>query len=238
MVNKRAYTLVGRVMQVAIQSKKTRFAFTLAEILITLGIIGVVAAITIPTLFKKINDIVTVNKLKKSLAEVNQAYRLASTETELLSEEELLKVRPIDYFNTYWRPYFKVSYICETGVACGYSSDEPFKSKNGTTNETRMTPNANVSYVTNSGFFYLFQPRAGMDGTIAQHTILVDLNGRKGPNTFCKDVFVFRISSDGTTFMPVGYSLSNDKLYKNDTCGDYCAEKIRRAGWKIPANYP
>ena len=40
-------------------------AFTLAEVLITLGIIGVVAAITIPGLITKYQKLVTVVKLKK-----------------------------------------------------------------------------------------------------------------------------------------------------------------------------
>ena len=40
-------------------------AFTLAEVLITLGIIGVVAAMTLPTLLNKYQEVVTVNKVKK-----------------------------------------------------------------------------------------------------------------------------------------------------------------------------
>ena len=40
-------------------------AFTLSEVLITLGVIGIVAAITIPNLMGKYQKQVTVNKLKK-----------------------------------------------------------------------------------------------------------------------------------------------------------------------------
>ena len=40
-------------------------AFTLAEVLITLGVIGVVAAMTMPTVIKKYQEQVTVNKVKK-----------------------------------------------------------------------------------------------------------------------------------------------------------------------------
>ena len=55
-----------------------RVAFTLAEVLITLGIIGIVSAITIPTLVKKYQQMVMVNNFKKTYATLTEAYRLAS----------------------------------------------------------------------------------------------------------------------------------------------------------------
>ena len=45
-------------------------AFTLAEILITLGIIGVVAAMTLPVLIQKYKAKVILTQLKKSYAEI------------------------------------------------------------------------------------------------------------------------------------------------------------------------
>lgn len=49
--------------------------FTLAEVLITLGIIGIVAAMTIPTLLANIKGVKYRSKFKKSLSTVNQALR-------------------------------------------------------------------------------------------------------------------------------------------------------------------
>ena len=51
-------------------------AFTLAEVLITLGIIGVVAAMTIPNLMSNVNGHKYRSQFKKSLSSVNQAVRL------------------------------------------------------------------------------------------------------------------------------------------------------------------
>ena len=42
-----------------------KFAFTLAEVLITLGIIGVVAAMTMPSLNQKLEDQRNMSSLKK-----------------------------------------------------------------------------------------------------------------------------------------------------------------------------
>ena len=52
-------------------------AFTLAEVLITLGIVGIVAAMTIPALIGKHKKIETVTKLKTAYATINNAFKLA-----------------------------------------------------------------------------------------------------------------------------------------------------------------
>ena len=54
-----------------------KLAFTLAEVLITLGIIGIVSAMTIPTLVKNYQKKVAVTKLQKIHAVLNQIARLA-----------------------------------------------------------------------------------------------------------------------------------------------------------------
>lgn len=53
---------------------KNKIAFTLAEVLITLGIIGIVAAMTLPALVQKHNEKVIVSNLKKSYSTMQQAY--------------------------------------------------------------------------------------------------------------------------------------------------------------------
>ena len=57
--------------------------FTLAELLITLAIIGVVAAMTIPTLIAKINDIVTTNQAKVFNAKLIKGLNLTKTAGDL-----------------------------------------------------------------------------------------------------------------------------------------------------------
>ncbi len=57
-----------------------RFGFTLAEVLITLGIIGVVAAMTIPTLIANTNGAKFRSQFKKSLSTLNQAGLMAQAQ--------------------------------------------------------------------------------------------------------------------------------------------------------------
>ncbi|MBQ8458843.1 type II secretion system protein [bacterium] len=63
----------------SIQSKKSA-AFTLAEVLITLGIIGVVAAMTIPTLIANTQGQRVRSQFKKTLSTLNQAGKMAQAQ--------------------------------------------------------------------------------------------------------------------------------------------------------------
>ena len=67
-----------------------RFGFTLAEVLITLGIIGVVAAMTIPTLISNTNGAQFKTAYKKALSTLNQAIlmNIAMEDTDFSTLEE------------------------------------------------------------------------------------------------------------------------------------------------------
>ena len=54
-----------------------RFGFTLAEVLITLGIVGVVAALTLPVLIGNYKKAQTISKLKVAYTLINDAFKLA-----------------------------------------------------------------------------------------------------------------------------------------------------------------
>ena len=60
-----------------------KFGFTLAEVLITLGIIGVVAAMTIPTLISNTNSAKFKSQYKKTLSTLNQAALMATAQYDL-----------------------------------------------------------------------------------------------------------------------------------------------------------
>ena len=57
--------------------------FTLAEVLITLGIIGVVAAMTIPTLIANTNSSKFASQFKKTLSQLNQAALMSTAQWDI-----------------------------------------------------------------------------------------------------------------------------------------------------------
>ena len=80
-------------------SRKRKVAFTLAEVLITLGIIGVIAALTIPSLIQKQNDRVAINKFKKMYSIYCQAYQRAITDNGGYYKD--WSEKPIDVLQNY-----------------------------------------------------------------------------------------------------------------------------------------
>jgi prepilin-type N-terminal cleavage/methylation domain-containing protein len=93
-------------------------AFTLAEVLITLAIIGVVAALTISTVVRNYQKQQTLVKLKKVFSALSNTTNLAIAEhgpiTGWKVGENATAQAAVDFANTYLIPYLKVSKNCES----------------------------------------------------------------------------------------------------------------------------
>ena len=92
-------------------------AFTLAEVLITLGIIGVVAAITIPMLMTKYHKIIVENRLKDSYSIMSNAVKMAEEEygvgfepADVLTGTGWSPEKSKMVFDKYFRPFMKINY--------------------------------------------------------------------------------------------------------------------------------
>ena len=123
MSNRRAFTLAEGATHVGTCDNVRKSAFTLAEVLITLAIIGVVAAMTIPTLISNYQKKVVENKLSYFYSSMNQAIRLSEIENgdkkywfdnsagNLTDEDgnsiEYTSKQSI-WFDTYLAPYLKI----------------------------------------------------------------------------------------------------------------------------------
>ena len=77
---KHGFTLAEGATHVDNSTNGFKKGFTLAEVLITLGIIGVVAAMTIPTLIANTNSSKFASQFKKSLSTLNQAALMATAQ--------------------------------------------------------------------------------------------------------------------------------------------------------------
>lgn len=69
-----AFTLAKGATHITTCGNNKKFAFTLAEVLITLGIIGVVAAMTMPSLITNYQEKQRVSQLKKVYSALSQAF--------------------------------------------------------------------------------------------------------------------------------------------------------------------
>ena len=226
-------------------SLKKKFAFTLAEVLITLGIIGIVAAMTIPTLIENYQKNQVVTKLQRAISVINQAYKLSYDDVGEPSVQDSFEMGPEQYFKTYWAPYLKVLTYCFGYAVCGYKKNYPFTYVDNSNMYAMVyDPTTRVSFLTADGFFYIVYTANYKSGSTTErqpyYMILVDINGSTGPNRAGRDVFLLtRTQEDGGGVQPYGYSALSQNVRKNClSTGQTCADYIRRSGWKIGKDYP
>ena len=204
MENKNGFTLVEGDMHIDMPPTKARFAFTLAEVLITLGIIGIVAAMTIPNLIFNYKVKRTVSILKEDQSIIAQVIKLSTEENgepegwqgqELLSEARTLTL--VDKIN----PFLKIAVDCGTydeNGNCFMNGD--YKFINGTKYENFATDRTayKIKLMNGSSLLYYSYPTP-----MFRIYFAVDINGEKQPNTVGKDLFYFEYAEDKGLF-PLG----------------------------------
>ena len=216
-------------------------AFTLAEVLITLGIIGIVAALTIPGLMTAYKKHRIATKLEKAVSTINQAVKLSEVENGEMEtwDKSLSKVEFID---KYFRPYIKIMQICEKQRSCGYDSS-PWKYLNGTTNGSYNSPfnNGRVPFISMDGILYTFAYNPDVIQADNDKVIIIDINASEKPNIFGQDVFFLYRIEEEDSIIPYGAHLPQSSINRDCSfqgAGMYCAAVIRANGWKIPGGYP
>lgn len=225
--------------------------FTLAEVLITLGIIGVVASLTIPNVIAGYEKQVTISKLQKVSSILNQAFRFSEIDNGESVYWNIDSNKATEYFSKYYKPYLKILHICDNENQCGYKSNTPWYRANGKRDIIHaVLKNWRESVILSDGTFMSVFTSAGFDSSAngddntytegASNLILIDINGGGKPNKFGRDVFYFLFVS-GKGILPHGYNDGIDVI--NDDCskdnfGYKCAAKIMRDGWKINDDYP
>ena len=196
-----AFTLAEGATHVARWNNSRKIAFTLAEVLITLGIIGIVAALTIPSVIEGYKEKETVAKLKKVYSVLSQSYELYMQETGepfKWSADSSIYDRGedeqyVEFFNILKKQYKKVKECHNEFVGCysrGYY--KTLLGNDYTYGYGERAGKGKLSLVTPDGVTIGF----GWDGVWQQDKILVDLNGPKKPNRGGYDAFAFSIKDD------------------------------------------
>ena len=115
MKNKFGFTLTEGATQVTLLPTVARFGFTLAEVLITLGIIGVVAAMTIPALLNNYYEKQTVTRLKSTYSILTNAIRSAEEENgEISALDAKYNEEVATKLANHLKPYLKIAIDCGT----------------------------------------------------------------------------------------------------------------------------
>lgn len=238
---------------------KLKKAFTLAEVLITLGVIGVVAAMTMPTLINKYQKKITVERLKSTYSILSQAIKLSEIENGPIdmwdtsaasgyNEDNYNKGKT--FFEKYLAPYIKIVKECK------YLSNECWGES-----YTEMRGNVSGHWSASSNHSYSVVLTNGvLIGIYMAYNDLVqihiDINGKSNPNILGKDGFDMAIKKQGiyndyinvenSGIYLVGSGLDKAKLTNPNiiySCtksgyGTFCPALIMIDGWQIKDDYP
>ena len=207
--------------------------FTLAEVLITLGVIGVVAAITLPILTKNYQEKVFVNRLKQTYSMLSQAHLLAITENgdpkywDLGGNDSSASCLK---FANYYKPHLKILKDCGTNNYGGCFYSKGYKALFNNTLKPDQDPTNKLAnrarIMLNNGASVAFWTPGSCDNNNICGTMAVDLNGYQPPNKAGVDFFSFRVESN--TVLPGSPSSKFPCKYRdtNNTNGILCTKWV------------
>ncbi len=221
---------------------KKETAFTLAEILITLGIIGIVAAITIPTLISKYRKYIAETRLKVFYSTFNQGIKLAEADFGDKMQWDVFKdgtaedgeLNSYKWFMKYLAPYIKTVKITKTnegqtalylpnGSAVQFAAGLiEFYPEAETFNKCKFSKTKTCRNAVDNFAFMYAPTKVGYIGHYKQgvEPYTWNWNGEKS------DLYTGH-----------GYS-STYGCNKDSTIAFYCTKLIQMNGWKIPDDYP
>lgn len=219
-------------MRILIKKFQADSAFTLAEVLITLAVIGVVAALTLPVLINKVNDIENKNHYKKLYSQFSEASKLIANDnggTMVNAFPALSAYSHNDDILDVYLTKLKYAKKCRKWEGLGECWSTDWTYLNGKAKDYYDW--GPISYFSGGGFssailtdgssIAFHQPTDDCSGTSwctnnVCTSIIIDVNGLKTPNIVGKDIFGMLLFKDGHV------SSIGDKWdqYHDTTCND------------------
>lgn len=233
-----------------------KFAFTLAEALITIVIIGVIAAIVVPTIIQSHRNKVVETRLVKFYRDINSAIRLSEVENG--SKELWTPSNEVNYFEydengkpiegtSEVEKWFKI-YIAPFLNIVKITYDEKTNPVFYLADGSALTPADTVNYV--DWVFFPGDPekcKERYNNNMAEYLGVCAFGFHYRPNESEEDYYF------SGWFKPFDYAWDKTKegMWKN-TAGTrgcfagenfvnsrcYCTLAIQQSGWKIPKEYP
>ena len=215
--------------------KFKHFGFSLAEMLVTISVVGVLAIMTLPTLKGNYEAHVTEARVKTNYNLILQAASYSKSSGDLY-----IKADPKTWYNLYLKNNLKISKECSSKPSeCWHRvstqtggnlnlvtrNSMAFSLENGA--DVLITKVAKNAVRSTYGVDLLGDAQNGL-------IILFDINGDDVPNKLGSDIYI--MVWNGKEIVPAGHSktqsevLSNCVTYK--TCY-FCLQYMMDNGWKV-----
>lgn len=231
--------------------KKVQYktGFTLAEILITIVVIGVIAAVTVPTVI----PIFQKKSLEERFAKANSVLKQTVVHAEAtdggFTNWDWIS-SDITFFR-YFTPYLSIVKVCKPNQS-GCGEDIEYKYLNGNPATTSPFPTGLTRFVTADGALWLIGVNSGCVSKGEYCALIrVDVNGEAPPNTYGRDLFTFfmlpytnEVRPEGLYEFPLPYDeekgwIAYEKEEIESDCkvssggGTLCGAKIIADGFKM-----
>ena len=228
---KKWFTLTEGATHVDMLPNNAKAGFTLAEVLITLGIIGIVAAMTIPALMENVRDVQFRSKFFKSYALIQQTLKKMEADDIPLTATGY--DRKGDPFYKKFAKYHSNITDCgdvlgsKHGQGCFVLGSENYIALVGNSKVDKQYFDDGQLIMPDGSIIFFEQP----DNKDAHTWIWVDVNGKKLPNRLGHDLFCFQLTDDGLKAMGTPGTSYDEDTYCNKTGGGNmngiaCASKV------------
>lgn len=228
--------------------------------MITLGIIGVLAAVTLPALISNYKKNLTVERLKSTYSIINQAFTRSIAENGP-AEYWDYNLNTNDFYAMYYAPYIESVKICNWDEQNSSWTESWNNKLQRACSSMAVTAEGNRVNVNNNQKKYLLKNGVGVILNSGNQSLTIDLNINKhkmvyGVDSFrlqpnfitnveaytgltftrndaCKMVTENKKTSDGKTFVE-----HCRQGYGHHYYGNTCAALIQCNGWQVPKDYP
>ena len=198
-------------------NKKRKTAFTLAEVLITLGIIGVVVALTMPSLIAHYQKKILVTQIKKAYSTINEGFRQImvndgctdyacagfwgtdyagrfseTNSNKIINTFKLSSVFVHRYSGL--KPSFIPSHYMYNITYLKYEQSLPFAYLLGTSGGGGI-----LGTCPDGMILWISDDRFDVSSNYFGMSILFDVNGEKGPNVVGRDIHELLLIENGIT---------------------------------------
>lgn len=233
-------------------NENRKYAFTLAEVLITLGIIGVVAAMTIPMLISKIQKAQIETQIRENYSSIYQTMKMAENdEVGAINSLGVSLSSNKKWFETFLAPYMKFEQVCYSTGGCWHkygvvktlnAKAPTYETKVGETDSLIGYVGVALAFRTAKGAYFDIDTSSagstknafGVDATGNTIQFYVDVNGDKKPNIIGKDIYILIYDSE-KGLVPAGFDRTKEQVKANCETGNgyWCLEYVKDNSWKI-----
>ena len=170
-------------------------AFTLTEVLIAVAIVGIIAGLVLPKVIDNYQTRAMDNSYQREVQTIEDSINglaVSENKSDFFGTMMYVDTTPENYdysSGVYMRKYLRTSKMCDNPEDC--FADTYYQYEEGKKREEYNPDYKGSCAILKNGMSICMTPQIGAEGISG----IIDLNGKKGPNVFGRDLRTFSIAS-------------------------------------------